>query len=86
MRITVGQLRALFREGIEEAKIAASPDYMKKEKVREELQDLIAARVASGEIPDQNALEQFIKDIHTSMTALKMIPYDTWKKLGRGVR
>lgn len=69
---------------MEEAKIAASPSYMKKEKVREDLQKLIAARVMSGEITDQEALDQFINDIATSVTALKMIPFDVWKKLGRG--
>lgn len=83
MRITVGQLRKLFREGMEEGKIAASVDYMKKERVREELQGIIAARVASGEIQDEEALAQFIKDVDTSMTALKMIPFEVWKKLGQ---
>ncbi len=81
MRISVGQLRKIFKEGLDEAKIAASPDYMKKEKVREELQNLIAARVAAGEIQDQAQLEQFIKDVSVSMTSLKMIPLDVWKKL-----
>lgn len=82
MKITVGRLRQLIREG----KISASADYMKKEKVREELQGLVAVRVASGEIADQAALEQFIKDIGASVTSLKMIPFDVWKKLGSQTR
>lgn len=83
MRITVGQLRKLFKEGVREGRIAASADYMKKEKVREELQGIIAARVASGEIPDEDSLQRFIQDVDTSMTALKMIPFEVWKKLGQ---
>jgi len=81
MRITVGQLRKLFREGMDEAKITASADYMKKERVREELQNIIAARVASGEIQDQVQLEEFLKAVTLSVTSLKMIPLDVWKKL-----
>jgi hypothetical protein len=82
MRITVGQLRALFREGLElEAKISASPDFLKKERVREQLQKIIAAAVASGEITDEASLQRFMNDINTSMIALKMIPFDVWKKL-----
>jgi hypothetical protein len=78
MKLTLGQLRRTIREA---GKIAASPEYMKKERVREKLQQLIADNVASGEITDQAGLEQFIKDIDISMTALKMIPFEVWGKL-----
>jgi len=81
MKITVGQLRELFKQGLSEGRIGASEDYMKKERVREELQNLVAAAVASGEITDQASLERFLTDINTSMTALKMIPFEVWDKL-----
>lgn len=78
MKLKVGQLRQIVREA---GKIGASADYMKKERVREQLQALIAEHVAAGEITDQATLDQFIKDIGTSMTALKMIPFEVWGKL-----
>lgn len=91
MQITVGQLRALLRQGIDEARISASPEYMKKEKVRQELQDYIAAQVAAGKISSQKQLEKFMQfvaeespssDHALALTALKMIPFEVWKKLG----
>ena len=78
MRLTLGQLRQVVREA---GKVHASPEYMKKERVREKLQQLVADHVASGEITDQATLEQFIKDVDISMTALKMIPFDVWMKM-----
>ncbi len=73
-------LKSFIREAIK-GKVSASPSYMKKEAVREKLQSIIAEAVASGEIGDQAALEQFLVDINTSMTALKMIPFEVWTKL-----
>ena len=78
MKLRLGRLRQIVREA---GKIGASADYMKKERVREQLQGLIAGYVASGEITDQKSLEQFIKDVDVSMTALKMIPFEVWQKL-----
>lgn len=78
MKITVGELRRVVQEA---GKVGASPDYMKKERVREKLQQLIADHVASGEITDQASLQQFLKDVEISMTALKMIPFEVWGKL-----
>lgn len=57
---------------------------MKKEAVREKLQGIIADAVSAGEIADQASLEQFLVDINTSMTALKMIPFEVWVKLAGG--
>jgi hypothetical protein len=76
-------LKSFIREAIK-GKVSASPSYMKKEAVREKLQNIIADAVASGEIADQTSLEQFLVDINTSMTALKMIPFEVWIKLAGG--
>lgn len=78
MKMSVGDLRRVVQEA---GKIGASADYMKKERVREKLQQLIADHVASGEIADQESLQQFLKDVEVSMTALKMIPFEVWGKL-----
>jgi hypothetical protein len=72
---------ALKKQLVREAKVSASKDYLAKERVREKLQSLIADHVASGEIADQADLEQFIKDVNVSMTALKMVPFEVWQKL-----
>lgn len=85
MRITVGQLRRLFREGMDEAKIGASSEYLKKEHIREAIQQLIARSVASGEIQDEASLNRFIEEIPQvvtlSLTALKSIPLEIWQKI-----
>lgn len=54
---------------------------MKKERIREKLQQLIAGAVASGEVTDQTSLDQVVKDIDTAMTALKVIPFEVWTKI-----
>ena len=64
-----------------EAKVKASDDYMKTEMVRQKLQDMITELVSSGDISDQGQLERFVADVPTAMLALKMIPYDIWKKM-----
>lgn len=77
MRIKLGRLRQLFAEAMKEAKIAAHPEYMKKEAVREREQKRIQGMVASGEIKSQEDLD----GIWLAMTALKMIPFEVWSKM-----
>lgn len=85
MRITVGQLRRLFQEGIDEAKIGASAEYLKKEHIREAIQELVASAVASGEIQNEESLKSFIEEIpkvvDMSLSALKLIPFEVWQKI-----
>lgn len=59
--------------------IRASKDYMKKEQVRQRIQDLAAAMVASGEIKNDAELADFWSTIEMSVGALKMVPYDAFK-------
>lgn len=77
MKITVGRLRELFKE----AKVKASVEYMKKERVREALQSVIAGMVASGDVNNDQDLVELFKAASMSLDALKMIPLDVWKKL-----
>jgi hypothetical protein len=81
MKLTVGRLRQLFAEAVQEAKIGAAPAYLKKEAVREALQKIVIASVESGDTTDQKALDQFFADIDMSTKALKMVPFDVWKKM-----
>lgn len=59
--------------------IKASKDYMKKEAVRQRIQDLAAAMVSSGEIKSDAELADFWKTAEMSILALKMIPFDALK-------
>lgn len=81
MKIAVKVLRHIIREVGE--KIGASADYMLKERIREQLQELIVDNVASGKIVDQAGLDRFIKDVGTATLALKGIPFDVYAKLAR---
>ena len=81
MKLTVGELRALLSTGIEEAKVGASPEYMKKEWVRQALQDVITQQVAAGELPDAAALRSFFETADMALKALKMVPFDAWAKM-----
>jgi len=77
MKITVGRFRSILHE----AMIAAHPDYIKKERVREALQGLVIRLIASQGIVDQAGIDSFFADLDMSLKALKMIPYDVWVKM-----
>ena len=77
MKITLAKLRRLIRE----AKISASPEYMKKEAVREHIQGEILDGVRSGEIGDQQSLDEFFKTREMALNALKMVKFDIFKKI-----
>jgi len=79
MRITIGRLRQLFAEAMEEAKIAAHPEYMKKEAVREREQKRIEEMVASDVIKSQDDLDTF----WMALNALKAVPYEVWAKMAK---
>lgn len=68
-----------LRRIVLEETIKASREYMAKEKVREDLQRLIAARVASGEIKDEAGLRDFWKTLEMAAGALKMVPVDAFR-------
>jgi len=80
MKLTIKELRKTIKEA---NKIKASAAYLKKENIREKLQQLIASSVASGEIQDQGELEQYVQDMSMSVNTLKMIPYDVWLKISK---
>jgi len=81
MRITIGRLRQLFATAMEEARIAAHPDYMKKEAVREHIQEHVVELVKSGEITSQEELDAFWVTTDMAVKALKGVPFDVWSKM-----
>jgi len=76
MRTTVGRIRAII-----EAKVGASDEYMKKERVREALQGMVTGMVASGQLPDQRSLDEAFAALDMSVKALKMVPFEVWQRM-----
>lgn len=72
-------LRGFIRDVVVEALAVASPEYMKKEGVRQQIQELIASKVSSGEIQDQKQLDEWFQAASMSLMALKMVPLDAYK-------
>lgn len=79
MKATVKQIKKLVRE----AKVKASADYMRKEKVREAIQAMVASQIGSGDVNDQEALARYFADIDMAAEALKQIPFEVWTKLAK---
>lgn len=63
--------------------IRASQSYMKKEEIRERLEDLIKTRVANNVITSQDELDQFFDDVNIAARALKGIPFSVFVKLSK---
>lgn len=78
MKLSVKQLKRQIREA---KKIGASAAYLKKERIREKLQQLIAGSVASGDVTDQAGLDSLIKDVDMALGALRVIPIEVWLRL-----
>lgn len=74
--------RKLLESMVIEA-IKASPSYMKKEAIRETLQQMIASKVSSGEVDSQGSLEELFKTFDMALNALKMVPYDVYAKIAQ---
>ena len=70
-------LRSIVRAMVSEA-VGASAEYMKKEAVRQQLQDLIASKVTAGEIQDQKQLEDWFQAASMALMALKMVPLEAY--------
>jgi hypothetical protein len=71
----------VIHEVIAEQKVMASPEYMRKEKVREEIQNSIKRLVNLGFIKNQRDLESFFDTIPMVVSALKMVPIEAWMKI-----
>lgn len=69
-----------LRRLVLEETIKASKEYMLKEKIREEMQSLVASRVSSGEISNEEQLRDFWKTVDMAISALKMVPLGGYKK------
>lgn len=70
----------LLRKLISEI-VRASPEYMKKERTREAIQNVIKGMVSSGEIQNAADLENFFSSADMSLKALKMVPFQVYEKM-----
>jgi hypothetical protein len=70
-------LRDIIKDLIFEA-ISASSEYMKKEVVRQSIQDLIKQKVKSGEISNQQELDDWMQSASMAIMALKMVPVEAY--------
>lgn len=61
-----------------ESLVKASSDYLAKEQVRKEIQDLIENRIKNGQISSQEELTAFFAVVKMSMLALEHVPYDAF--------
>lgn len=72
----------LLREFINEI-VNISPEYQKKETVRQSIQDVITNMVNSGAIQNAQELENFFSSADMSLRALKMVPFETFVKISK---
>lgn len=76
-------VESVGRRWLSEAKVSASPEYMKKEAVRQALQDVVKTMVADGRVGDQQALDDAFAALDMSVKALKMVPFEVWQRLSK---
>jgi hypothetical protein len=75
-------VKTLLQEFINEI-VNISPEYMKKERVREAIQNVITSMVSKGEIQNAQELENFFSSADMSLRALKMVPFETFTKISK---
>lgn len=70
----LSELRAFIRKSLEEAKVSAGSDYMKKEVVRQRIQEMVSSMVNSGDITTDAELAELFSTMSMAINALKMVP------------
>ena len=79
MKFTVARLRQLINDSLREGTISAHPSYMKKEAIRERLQDMVKAAIEAGDITGPEEFDRYIADVDMALKALKMVPFAAWE-------
>lgn len=78
MKIRYGTFKKIVAEA---SQITASAGYMKKEKIRERLQQMIIDAVNAGDVTDKQSLDELVSSIGLATNTLKMIPIEVWQRL-----
>lgn len=61
--------------------IAAGPAYMTKEKIRENIQNLVVDAVQAGGVKSQDELDEWWKTVEISIKSLRLIPFNIVKRM-----
>lgn len=83
MRTTIGRLKVLIGQGLDEAMVAASPAYMKKERARQSLQDALTRLVREGDVKTQEDVDAFFDALPMATQALRQVPLQVWQGLAK---
>lgn len=83
--LSIVRSRALLKlfiiESLDEDVVSPSTDYLHKEDVRKELQKLIVSRVASGNVSNQDELNELVSTLDMALKALKMVPFKAYQSI-----
>jgi hypothetical protein len=75
--------KTLLRCFISEALNAASPEYLRKEAIKDTIQNVLVQRVSSGEISSQEGVDDFFKTVDMAARTLRAIPFEVWSTVAR---
>lgn len=74
--------KLITKEILESANVvSASPEFLKKEFVRDEIQTLVLNRIKDGSLASQNDLDAMFATIAMATKALKGVPFSVYVKL-----
>mgnify|MGYP003480784636 FL=1 len=65
----------------EASRVSASSSYMRKEVIREKLQEMIVDAVKSGDVKDDASLKELLSTFDMATRALAGVPFAVWQKM-----
>lgn len=65
----------------EASRVGASSSYMRKEVIREKLQEMIVDAVKSGDVKDDASLKELLFTFDMATRALAGVPFAVWQKM-----
>tara|TARA_Y100000310_G_scaffold221871_1_gene223456 strand:- start:1406 stop:1639 length:234 start_codon:yes stop_codon:yes gene_type:complete len=77
MKIKLSELKQIIKEET----VSASSEYMKKENVREQLQNMVLELIKNGDITSDDDIKEFFGTVEMASNTLKMIPFMVYNKL-----
>lgn len=71
----------LLRQFVHEVVASASPEYMKKERIREYLQDHLLELVKNDQIQSDDDLATYFETLKMALEALRAVPLTVWQQI-----
>ena len=78
-------IRRFITEVLTGKKVGASKSYMKKEELRQKLQEFLQNEVAAGVVKNQEELDEWWSTVEMAAGALKMVPFMAWISMNKKV-